>query len=146
MCSPGVTLQHIYLSDPSGDDSLCWGDAGWLQVCSMVLWDFHPSSENPLAGRRQGPFCLCLPGSVTGICPCRVNECRAWLVTAPRGQTAHPNALSPPSQRRLSSDVTGSCDNSRGIVVNCAGLQRRWKYKQLLNLSPPPALTGNLVN
>lgn len=121
MCSPGGTLQHIYLSDPSGDEHLCRGDAGRLQVCFLVLWDFHPDAENPLVGRRQGPFCLCLPGSVTGICPCRMNECRAWLVTAPRGQTAHPKALSPSSQRRLSSDVSGG---SRGSAVNCAGLQR----------------------
>lgn len=142
MCSPGGTLQHIYPSDPSGDEHLCWGDAGRLQVCFLVLWDFHPNAENPLVGRRQGPFCLCLPGSVTGICPCRMNECRAWLVTAPRGQTAHPKALSPSSQRRLSSDATGG---SRASAVNCAGLQRWWKCKQLLNLSPPLAVTVNFV-
>lgn len=34
----------------------------------------------------QARVCLCPPGSVTGICPCRVKVCRAWLVTAPRGQ------------------------------------------------------------
>lgn len=28
---------------------------------------------------------FCPLGSVTGICPCRMKECRVWLVTEPRG-------------------------------------------------------------
>lgn len=67
----------------------------------MLLWDFHPNFPTPARGRQRAPFWICLPGSVTGICPCRMKACRAWLVTAPRGQTAHPKALSPSNQTRL---------------------------------------------
>lgn len=128
MCSPGVTLQPIYLRDLSGDDE-CWVDAGQIQACrfgftwfSPELWE--PPPRETLAGRRRIPFCLCLPGSVTGICPCRMKERRARLVTAPRGQAAHPRALSPSNQTRPSSDATGDSSKSSGSVINCACFQR----------------------
>lgn len=72
------------------------GGAKRLQVCNQCFADtciFHASLSKSLMipittiHRHEGaPVRLCPPGSVTGICPCRVKECRAWLVTAPRGQ------------------------------------------------------------
>lgn len=47
-------------------------------------------------------LCHCPPGSVTGICPCRVKERRAWLVTGPRGQTSLPKTTTSSLQIRLS--------------------------------------------
>ncbi|KAG7516016.1 hypothetical protein JOB18_020449 [Solea senegalensis] len=73
MYSPGVTFHSIFLPH-----------------CSTLT--------SPLRTRQRAgqPFlrqqavrvhvCLCPPGSVTGICPCRVKVCRARLVTAPRCQ------------------------------------------------------------
>lgn len=72
------------------------GGAKQLQVCNQGFADtciFHASLSKSLTipittiHRHEGALDrLCPPGSVTGICPCRVKECRAWLVTAPRGQ------------------------------------------------------------
>lgn len=36
MCSPGVTLRPSYLAGLSGEDNFCRGDAGRLQVCTLL--------------------------------------------------------------------------------------------------------------
>lgn len=83
------------------------GGAKQLQVCNQRFADtciFHASLSKSLTipitkiHRHEGaPVRLCPPGSVTGICPCRVKECRAWLVTAPRGQNTLQICIKPHS-------------------------------------------------
>lgn len=107
MYSPGVTFQSICLPTTSLLTVVCRGlpllgirgGAGPLQVCTqnfITSWTCsfinsytHITKTIISFLRHQGVrayVCLCPPGSVTGICPCRVKVCRAWLVTAPRGQ------------------------------------------------------------
>lgn len=84
MCSPGSTFQSVYLQTTFH----CWGSQDELVTFRSALYPFLGSFSVHLClisstktmvsvlrhdGARASR-CLCPPGSVTGICPCRVKR------------------------------------------------------------------------
>lgn len=101
MCSPGVTFQSMYLlywsaedfhwrSSEEEPDNFRFACVTFLKFFVHLCFIWSRQTIISLL-RHEGVsahLCLCPPGSVTGICPCRVKERRAWPVTAPGGQTS----------------------------------------------------------
>lgn len=56
MCSPGGTLQHIYLSDPSGDEHLCWGGPWTASGLLLGFMGFPPECWKSSGGKTAGPI------------------------------------------------------------------------------------------
>lgn len=140
MCSPGDTFQPIYLPSSSADDDehmlRIRGGARQLQVCAHNFAGFpgclftivSPKTMVTIL-RHEGAgarLCLCPPGSVTGICPCRAKECRAWLVTGPRGQTSLPKTMTSSFQIQL------SAWGLHWHVTECVVCPNNWSEELLL--------------
>lgn len=104
MCSlGGVTLQSIYCRCRSPAHQIHQLNVGATtsglpSVVLLLIYMIIMSAHFPLCHwerdvdiapvRTTQQACrFCPPGSVTGICPCRMKECRVWLVTELRGHT-----------------------------------------------------------